>query len=197
MAIIYFIYGAFGRVWFGSDLTSKIWGNRALQTSFLLAGFLSIFVKDWTCILALITGILMSCWMQFQEISRGHGIGIDTGESEVDLSALERYMERWYYKLCDKLIPEQYRFGFLYDNLWLFLRYTCPLTVPALWYKDPRFLLLGLSIPFIYTFCNKLEEKDPWVFEKKYWWWRRGWSLAEILSGGVIMSGCYLLVGIK
>ena len=49
MVLLYLIFGAFARRWFGSDLNHlKFWGNRGVQTTFMIALFLSIYVTDYT-----------------------------------------------------------------------------------------------------------------------------------------------------
>lgn len=58
---------------------------------------------------------------------------------------------------------------------------------------DWRYILVGLSIAPIYAFSVTLEERESWIFENKKWYWRRGWSLAELLSGGVVYASCYVL----
>lgn len=193
--IFYFIAGAFGRVWFGSNLESKVWSNRGLQTAFMLALLLSIFVCDYTDWRAWLVGAIISAWLQFQFWSRGHGACVDIGRDTIpSQDTIERYNERWYHIPCDwlfdKIKPEA-KYGFLYDFIYTTLRYTCPMILMA--FIDWRYLLIGLSIAPVYAFCQTLQEREPWVFEKQYWWWRRGWSLAEIISGGIVFSGCYLL----
>lgn len=196
MTFIMGLLGAFGRLWFGSDLTSKIWGNRGLQTAFMLLLFFIAFTQDFTNWLTVVIGLAMACWMQFQEISRNQVMSIDTGDNAVTSQEdIDRYNKRWYHKIVDKLLPN-HKYGFLYDNLMLFLRYTCPLTVPALYYGQPLFWALGMTVPFIYTFANELQEREPWVFDENKWYWRRGWSLAEMLAGFVMVGGSYYLTNI-
>lgn len=193
MSFLMGLLGAFGRLWFGSDLTSKVWGNRGLQTAFMLLLFFIAFTKDFTSWISIVIGLALACWMQFQEISRGHGIAIDTGDSTtVTEEDVKRYNKRWYHKICDKLLPN-HKYCFLYDNLWLWLRYTAPLTVVAVTYRTPEYFALGCTVPFIYTFCNELQEREPWLFDESKWYWRRGWSLAEMLIGFVIVGGSYYL----
>lgn len=196
-ALIYFILGAFARLWFGSDLNSKLWSNRGLQTAFMLALFCSIFITNWENPYSIALGIAVSCWLQFQFFSRGHGCCFDVGRGgKPDAATLIRYNERWYHIPCDFLFEKvfkkpTYKYGFLYDFFYLTLRYTCPM-IPMMIF-DWRYILVGLSIAPIYAFSISLEEREPWVFSADKWYWRRGWSLAEILSGGITFAGCYLL----
>ena len=70
MVLLYLIFGAFARRWFGSDLNHlKFWGNRGVQTTFMIALFLSIYVTDYTKWQSWLIGIIIAAWLQFQEIS--------------------------------------------------------------------------------------------------------------------------------
>lgn len=206
---VFFVLGAFGRVWFGSDLENKILGNRGLQTVYMMLLFVLCFYRanmtwiEWVLIIPPV------CWLQFQFWSRGHGCCFDIGRDEQpDCATLLRYNERWYHIPCDWLFekvfkrPEE-KWGYLYDLMYMTLRYTCPMVALSVylwvlsWFgfynAEWRFVWVGFSISFIYAFSVSMEELEFWIFEKKTWWWRRGWSLAEILSGGVVYSSCYLL----
>ena len=197
MVVLYFLLGAFARLWFGSDLESKIWGNRGLQTAFMLILFLSIYVTNFTSWENWLMGVLVTCWLQFQYFSRGHGCCFDLGRGgQPDAATLIRYNERWYHYPCDWLFEEVFKcpankYGFLYDFFYLTLRYTDPM-LPMMIF-DWRYILVGLSVAPIYAFSITLQEREPWVFDENKWYWRRGWSLAEILSGGMTYSACYLL----
>lgn len=197
MVVVYFILGAFARLWFGSDLKSKIWSNRGLQTAFMLLLFLTIYVQDYTNWICWVVGIVISCWLQFQYFSRGHGCCFDVGRGgQPDAATLIRYNERWYHYPCDWLFEKVFKkadkkWGFLYDFLYLMLRYTCPMLPMMI--LDWRYILVGLSIAPIYAFSITLQERESWIFNEDKWYWRRGWSLAEILSGGVTYASCYLL----
>lgn len=191
MILLICFLGALARVWYGGGDLPKFFQNRGVQTVFMMALFVACFYdKDmnwfgWAVLIA------ATCWMQFQYFSRGHGICIDIGDSTVvSENDIKRYNDRWYAKVCDKLLPN-HKYGYLYDFFYLTLRYTCPM-LPMMIF-DWRYVLVGLSIAPIYLFSNELAEREPWVFENKKWWWRRGWSLAEILSGAVTYGACYLL----
>lgn len=203
MVVLYFLLGALARVWYGADDLPKFWQNRGVQTAFMMFLFMTIYFPRPFSWMGLIIAIIITCWLQFQYYSRGHGVAIDTGDDEnPSESTIKRYNERWYAKVCDKLLPN-HKYGYLYDFIYLTLRYGCPMIVLSLatfilslfdicepkW----RYILIGLSIAPIYVFSNELAERESWLFEKKTWYWRRGWSLAEILSGGVTYAGCYLL----
>ena len=191
MILLICFLGALARVWYGADDLPKFFQNRGVQTVFMLALFVACFYEtgmnwfEWVLLVA------ATCWMQFQYWSRGHGICIDIGDSTVvSENDIKRYEGRWYHKVCDKILPN-HKYGYLYDFFYLTLRYTCPMLVMMIF--DWRYVLVGLSITPIYLFSNELAEREAWVFENKKWWWRRGWSLAEILSGAVTYGACYLL----
>ena len=197
MSVVYLILGGFARLWFGSDLESKVWSNRGLQTACMLALFLSIYVVypfNW---INLVIAVAISCWLQFQYFSRGHGEIADCGRhTKITAQDLIRYNERWYHIPCDWLFEKVFKkpeakYGFLYDYIYLSLRYGCPMLPMMLF--DWRYILIGLSIAPIYAFCQTLQDREPWIFDKNKWYWRRGWSLAEILCGGVTYAGCYML----
>ena len=191
MLIVYLFLGALARVWYGADHLPSFWQNRGVQTAFMMGLFLSIYIDlpfNWV---NAVVAVVITCWLQFQFWSRGHGICIDVGDSTVvSENDIKRYEDRWYHKVCDKLLPN-HKYGYLYDFFYLTLRYTCPM-LPMMIF-DWRYILVGLSIAPIYVFSNELAEREPWVFAANKWWWRRGWSLAEILAGGVTYAACYLL----
>lgn len=195
MVIIYFILGALLRLWYGSNLTSKFWGNRAIQTTVMIIILFSIYyfinTNNW------IPALVISMWLQFQYFSRGHGAVIDTGDNKnVTEDTISRYNSRWYHYpvdyLFEKLNRADRKYGYLYDTLYLWLRYSFPL-LPLSLILHPGYFLIGTSIPFIYIFANNLQKEEPWVFDKNKWYWRRGWALAEMLTGGVSYAGFYLL----
>lgn len=193
MTIIYSFIGALLRLWYGYDsFDNKLLNSRAVQTIPMILVLFTIFCRDYTDWLSLLYALCVSCWIQFQYWSRGHGPAIDTGKGPATEKTISRYMDRWYGKVCDKLLPND-KYGFLYDNIWLGLRYGCPMLIVSLLEWNIGFFFIGLSIPFIYTFANKLEEAMPYLFDYSTWYWRRGWCLAEMLSGAVTYGGCYLL----
>ena len=196
MWLIYFIIGAWNRRWFGGALDDhKILGNRGVQTAFMLATFLTIYVtdvKDWKNWLV---AIAVSCWLQFQFWSRGHGYCFDMGRDKIPAEeTIKRYNERWYHIPCDwifaKLGVSDYRYGFMYDYLYMTFRYTCPMLLMA--FFDWRYILIGLSIAPIYALCWDFYNKEPWLRPK--------WEVlnaptkwAEVICGGLVFMGCYLL----
>lgn len=197
MTIIYMILGGFARLWFGSDLVSKIWSNRGLQTAFMLALFIACFYEENLTWFGWAVVVAATCWLQFQFFSRGHGCCFDLGRGgQPDAATLIRYNERWYHYPVDWLFEKVFKcptnkYGFLYDFFYLTLRYTCPMLPMMI--LDWRYILVGLSIAPIYAFSISLQEREPWIFDESKWYWRRGWSLAEIATGAVTYGACYLL----
>jgi hypothetical protein len=185
------ILGGFARVWFGSDDLPKPFDNRGLQTIFMMLLFvICFFDKEYTWQGWLMVGVA-TCWMQFQYWSRGHGACIDMGrDAKPTPETIKRYNERWYHIPCDWLLPN-HKYGFLYDFIYTCFRYGCPM-IPMMIF-DWRYLLVGLSIAPIYSFSDTLEQYDGWLFKANKWYWRRGWSLAEGLSGMVTYGSCCLL----
>lgn len=197
MLIVYFLVGCFLRRWYGGLFQEEkypILGNRALQTACMLIVFLSIYLTNPSAWQNWIMTIVVSCWLQFQFWSRGHGCCYDLSRGVVNAEIIKRYNERWYHVPCDwlfeKLGISDYRYGFLYDFIYMTLRYTCPM-IPMMIF-DWRYILIGLSITPIYAFCWTLYEKEPWlrphnqaISSPTDW--------AEIAVGGVVFAGCYLL----
>lgn len=142
----------------------------------------------------LIGALVFSGWTYCQFWSRGHGAPMDMGRDETPLeSTIKRYNERWYHIPCDLLL-KNHKYGFLYDMLYMGLRYTCPLI--ALWVIgyipaffglpyplfDWRIILIGLSVSPIYCLCWTLFEMEEWIF-KKFEFMNKGIHLAELLTG--------------
>ena len=185
------ILGGFARVWFGSDDLPKPFDNRGLQTIFMMLLFVICFFDKSYSWQGWIIVAVATCWMQFQYWSRGHGACIDMGrDAKPTPETIKRYNERWYHIPCDWLLPN-HKYGFLYDFIYTCFRYGCPM-IPMMIF-DWRYLLVGLSIAPIYSFCDTLEQYDGWIFKADKWYWRRGWSMAEIASGMVTYGSCYLL----
>lgn len=198
MIVVFACLGAFLRLWFGSDLDNKILSNRGLQTVCMILLFFACFYDtSFTTWEKWLVVTVVVCWLQFQFWSRGHGCCFDLGRGgRPDAATLIRYNERWYHIPCDFLFEKVFnqpfkKYGFLYDFFYLTLRYTCPM-LPMMIF-DWHYILVGLSIAPVYAFCVTLQERENWIFDQNKWWWRRGWSLAEILSGAIVYESCYVL----
>lgn len=191
MTIVYFILGGFARRWFGGMFEGrKILGNRGLQTAFMLALFMSIYVTDIHDWKAWLVAIVVSCWLQFQEISRGHGACFDIGRGEVAPEIVKRYNERWYHIPCDYCADKGYfeRYGVVYDFMYMTLRYTMPMLLMA--FIDSRYLIIGFMVSCVYALCWELYEWGPQLFTKISFI-SAPTELAEIVWGGLFYAGCY------
>lgn len=195
MWLVYFILGGVLRVWFGADDLPKILQNRGLQTVCMILTFMTIYVVDCNNWVNWVSALIVSCWLQFQFFSRSHGEIADCGRhTNITEEDIRRYNDRWYHIPCDYLfdkVLKKKKYGFLYDFFYLTMRYTCPMLPMMI--LDWRYILVGLSIAPIYAFGQTLEEREPWVFANKKWWWRRAWSFSEICAGAIVYSSCYLL----
>ena len=193
MWVIYFILGAFARRWYGGALEKyKILKNRGLQTVFMIALFLSIYVKEFDSIKSWIIAIAISLWLQLQFWSRGHGACYDIGRGGYPTDETRRrYNERWYHIPCDWLAEKGFfsYYGEKYDYLYMTLRYTSPM-LPMMFFNW-HYLLIGLSISYIYSVCWNWYNSTVWIFEREWMNWPT--KIAEIISGGLVYAGCYLL----
>ena len=190
MTLIISLLGSFARRWFGGAFKSGIMSNRGLQTAFMLGLFMSIYVTNniWQCWLL---AAIVSCWLQFQFWSRGHGCCFDLGRNEEPSeSTIKRYNERWYHIPCDWLLSK-HKYGFLYDFIYMGLRYTFPM-IPMMIF-DWRYVLVGLSISPIYAFCWTLNDRENWLFKNRPEWINSPTKLAEIISGALVYGSCYLI----
>ena len=196
MWLFYFIIGGCLRRVFGGALEDhKILGNRGVQTVAMIGAFLSIYVTDVTDWKNWLVAIAVSCWLQFQFWSRFHGGVFDLGsDTKPTQETIDRCNSYWWHIPCDwifaKLGVSDYRYGFMYDYLYMTFRYTCPM-IPMMFFGW-RYILIGLSIAPIYTLCWDFYNKEPWL--------RPQWEVlnsptkwAEVICGGLVFMGCYLL----
>lgn len=168
------------RAWYGGQYKNTFMGNhRGLQTAVMIAVLLPMFIMDFNSIVSICTGVAVTLWVQFQFWSRGHGPAFDIGtDDNPSQGTIKRYTDRWFNKVCEKLIPEEYWYDTGYDMLWMGLRYTMPLLVPAIVFAQPLYLAIGLTIPFIYLYS---------------WNKHNTWYPAEYMMGalfGLIVGVC-------
>lgn len=193
MWIVYFILGAFARRWYGGALEDyKILKNRGLQTIFMIGLFLSIYVKEADSVISWIVATIITGWLQFQFWSRGHGCCFDIGRGGYPTQeTVNRYNERWYHKPCDWLAEKRFfsYYGIGYDFVYMTLRYTCPM-IPMMIF-DWKYILIGLSVRTVYAICWEWYESLVWKFNKS--WCNSATNLAEIICGGIVYAGCYVL----
>lgn len=62
-------------------------------------------------------------------------------------------------------MPMNINNGFLYDFLYMGMRYTCPMVV--LYFLSPIFVLMGALVSPVYAFNWTLFEKESWIFSYK------------------------------
>lgn len=203
----------FWRRWYGGGYKNTWLGNnRAIQcVTFILATiaffFLEITIIDSELsdlpkiILFLIVSLTSSLLFYCQFWARGLGACFDIGRGQPDEITIKRYNERWYHVPCDKLLKD-HKYGFLYDFLYMGLRYTMPMVLTYLLgliplcfgFSKPIFnihiITIGLLISPIYAFCWTLYENEPWLF-KRYWSVVGPTNLAEYLSGAIF--GLFIL----
>jgi len=196
MVFLYFILGAFLRRWYGGMFPEEeypILGNRALQTAVMMLVLATCYwplpFEHWSAWLAI---TLVVCWVQFQFWSRGHGACFDLGYGVYppEPSTIVRYEERWYHKVCDKLLAK-HKYGFLYDFLYMSLRYTCPMLLLALlsWWL----VLVGFVVTWVYALCWQIKDREPWIFEGLPKWISSPTKWAELAVGGIVYASCYYI----
>lgn len=161
---------AFLRRWYGGGFKNTWLGNhRGIQTTLMIVAMLPFFVFDFSSWKSWCIGLALTLWVQFQFWSRGHGPAFDVGhDTDPSDSIIKRYQERWYDKVCKFWFPEEFWYTRPYDALWMFLRYTCPMLVPA--FISPLYLLPGFCAPVVYD---------------RVWEKYGNWYLAEYIIGGV------------
>lgn len=193
MWLFYFIIGGCLRRWFGGALEDhKILGNRGVQTVAMIGAFLSIYVTDVTDWKNWLVAIAVSCWLQFQFWSRQHGVCFDLSRGGYpDETTLKRYNNYWWHIPCDWMADKGFYpyYGLGYDFTYMLLRYTCPM-IPMMFF-DWKYILIGLAISPIYLFCWEWYESK--VFPKNIPFVSRATQMAEVICGGIVFMGCYLL----
>ena len=127
-------------------------------------------------IVSLLFSVVFSATTYIFFWSRGHGACYDEGRHNPPTpDIIKRYNERWYHYVCDWLIPKEHRYGFLYDFIYMGLRYTFPCIeifilfyIPSFFGYDfhinYRFIIIGLLISPIYAFGWSLFELEPWIY---------------------------------
>ena len=101
-------------------------------------------------------------------------------ESWSDKLGFIKRVAKWFTSRC--LIAEEHRYGFLYDSIWMFTRYTVPL-IPIAFIYSSKIMWLGLVVASIYALCWALYEREKYLFTR-YKSIASGTNLAEYLTGG-------------
>lgn len=185
---------ALWRRWFGGGFKNTWLGNnRAVQCVVFLASFTGLMYLHthyewWICVLS-------AAFLYCQFWARGHGACFDIGRGQYDETTIKRYNARWYHVPCDWLLKNN-KYGFLYDFLYMGLRYTCPMIlfyalgcIPLLTGSTtplftPWVIAIGASVSPLYALCWTLKEREDWLFQK-HWSVSGATNLAEYLAGFV------------
>lgn len=201
----------FWRRWFGGcDFGKKILNTRRWPqvvvyflvvipiTFFLIKPALSLLFTGKALQIALWSfSIFFAVFIYVQFWSRGHGACFDEGRDQLPSEeTIRRYNERWYHYVCDWIIPKKHWYGFLYDFIYMGLRYTCPCIglylisyIPKYFgydmHLDHHFLLIGLMISPLYAISHTLFERDHWIFEKFNPALVGSTNLGEFLAGAI------------
>lgn len=191
---------AIWRRWFGGGYKETWLGNnRAIQCIvFIVLNFLLLllnedvinFIEQHTDSLYLKYGFIavLDVYLYAQFWSRGHGAPFDIGRNKnPSAETIKRYNARWYHIPCDWLFNKwlkasDSKYGFLYDFLYMGLRYTCPMIPLA--FISWQFLCVGLTVSPIYAFCWTLWEQESWI-RTRYKFAKRPTDLAEYIVGGL------------
>ena len=183
------------RRWFGAGFKNTWLGNlRGVQcivyliVTALMAYFLEPLAIWWH---NLIFAIVFAGYSYVQFWSRFHGAFFDIGrDTQPNIS---RYNEHWQHYVCDWICGD-HKYGFLYDFIYMGIRYTLPtvtlfvLGFIPVWCGVGEALLsyhiitIGLLVSPIYAFCWTLFEREHWIFEK-HWSVAGPTNLAEYLVG--------------
>lgn len=147
--------------------------------------------KSWQ---GTVASLLLACYLQFQFWSRGHGACFDIGRGTPDETTIKRYNERWYHKPLDwwfsKMNANEHKYGFLYDFLYMGMRYTCPMVV--LYFLSPIFVLIGALVSPVYAFNWTLFEKESWIFSYKIpKFCKAPTQISEVVVGFIFGCGLY------
>lgn len=195
--IFFVILNSWWRRWFGGAYKDTWVGNkRGIQCGvyILYTALVTYFISPlgiwWH---SLIFAVLFAAYSYIQFWARGHGQMFDIGRDTNP--PVERYNNYWFHIPCDWLLPN-HKYGFLYDFIYMGIRYTFPTVMlfiygfaPKLFGLDVacfdwRIILIGLWVSPIYAFCWTLSEREPWIFQK-YKSVAGPTNLAEYVVGGI------------
>ena len=170
IGILFAIYTASWRRWFGgATITSIAWINkRATKTVINLIAmsallfFMCGFVVWETAVIAFI--------VQFLFWAKAHGCYFDMGlhDASKNPETIKRYNDTWYDKYIQLVIVQglkQKQYGFAHDFTGMLIRYTLP-CIPLIYFFGIGILLMGVSIPLIYTIFRWREVLSP----QRYVW---------------------------
>ena len=197
ICVLMVLLNSWWRRWFGGGFKNTWLGNKRgvqcivylLFTTAVayLIGPLTIWWHN------LIFALVFAGYSYVQFWSRFHGAFFDIGRDTNP--NIPRYNEHWQHYVCDWICGD-HKYGFLYDFIYMALRYTLPtvtlfvLGFAPCWFGVGGHLLsyhiivIGALISPIYAFCWTLFEREHWLFEK-HWSVAGPTNLAEYLAGAV------------
>lgn len=161
LTIINGLWWALLRRWFGGMLENyPILKNRGIQTTVMMLSMLPFFVDGNSNFMCWVAGLSIISWLQFVEISSGHGpiFDVSRGGNTPSEESVARYHKMWGFKILCRIFPESARYGFLFDFILLTIRYTLPMLPLA--FISWGYVLIGLAVAPVYAFCWTLFERD-------------------------------------
>lgn len=190
--IFLFIIGGLWRRLFGGWLSNiKIISNRFIQH---LIGFIVLFLIMYLNKIEWYFSIIYAISIQGLFWAPGHGMIFDIGRKEdyINQEDLERYKKTLGNNIVNIILSKNLRYGFLYDFLCMFFRYTIPTLIFI--YHIPYFIVVGMLISPIYAFCHTLFEKEQNL--KLFDFINYPTALAEFICGGLVYSSLFLFLQI-
>lgn len=189
---------SFLRRWYGGMYGDiLILKSRGVQTVVMIAAMAIVAIQNNSLLFA----IFASIFIQIQFWSRGHGACFDIGRGEPSEETIKRYKERWYYKpleiLFNRLKASEHKYGFLYDFLYMGMRYSFPMIFLSFIshfmfnMESASLIIIGLAISPIYAFNWTMYEKEPWFYEILPNFCKDVVKFSEILSGFIFGIGFY------
>lgn len=135
-----------------------------------------------------VIALALACIVQFVIWAPAHGPAFDIGRDKcVTETMIKRYEKVFWAKALDKIIPKANKYNFLYDFIWMSIRYTLGPLLLLPFIGSTNILFLGIIIAGIYSFCWTLYENDQWVKNHlKYNIAECPTELAELLAGFLI-----------
>lgn len=194
-SILFCFCESFWRRWFGGGYIGgkqkeNSWYNRRITQH--IVGFLVLFsalyfIRSFNILSCLVvSGIIQGLFW-----SVGHGPAFDISRAgKPDEKLVARYKKEFWNKICEFLVPQEYWYGYGYDFLWMLFRYTVYL-IPLIFIFGFDILLLGICIPFIYSFCWSLFERFPKYFNNRALSLNGPTSVAEYICG--LVTGLFLM----
>lgn len=88
----------------------------------------------------------------------------------------------------------EHKYGFLYDFLYMGMRYTCPMVV--LYFLSPVFVLIGALVSPVYAFNHTLWERENWIFSQLHKFCKAPTQISEVVVGFVFGCGLYYIAKI-